>query len=79
MVLVVSSQPNKTFKFFLSQNYIKLESNPFRTRPLDFLVQNIELFTTPKSDRSCLLACMHDSFRNPLSCTRELDQALRLN
>ena len=42
--LVVSSQPNKT----LVQNCIRLEPGSFRTRLLDFLVQNLEPFTTPK-------------------------------
>ena len=45
MVLLVSSQPNKTLKF-LAQYCIKLEPNPFRARPLNILVQNLSLFIT---------------------------------
>ena len=47
MALVISLRPNKILKF-LAQNCIRLEPGPFRVWPLDFLVQNIELFTTPK-------------------------------
>ena len=46
MALVASSQPNKTLDI-LAQNYIRLEPSPFRSRPLDFLVQNFRPFTTP--------------------------------
>ena len=47
MALVTSLQPNKILKF-LAQNCIRLESGPFRAWSLDFLVQNIEPFNTPK-------------------------------
>jgi len=33
---------------FLVQNYIRLEPGFFRARPLDFLVQNVGPFTTPR-------------------------------
>jgi len=41
MALVASSQPKKTLKLFSSKLY------NIRARPLDFLVQNLELFTIP--------------------------------
>ena len=42
MALVASSQPNKSFKLFSSKLY------KIRVRPLNFLVQNLEPFTTPR-------------------------------
>ena len=46
MVLVDSSQHIKALKFFSSKLY-KIRALPFRTRSLDFLIQNFRLFTTP--------------------------------
>ena len=46
MIIVVSSQSNKLLSF-LAQNCIRLESNLFRIRLLDFLIQNIRPVTTP--------------------------------
>jgi len=42
MILVGSSRPNKTLKLFSSKLY------KIRNRSLDFLVQNIGPFTTPR-------------------------------
>jgi len=42
--LVVSSQPNKTLKLF------NLKLYKIRAQPLDFLVQNVGPFTTPRSN-----------------------------
>jgi len=42
MAQVASSKLNKTLKLFSSKLY------KIRVRPLDFLVQNLGLFTTPR-------------------------------
>ena len=44
MAIVASSQPNKILKFFSLKLY------KIRVRPLDFLGQNLEPFTTPMTD-----------------------------
>ena len=46
MSLVVFSQSNKIFKLFNLKLY-RLESGPFRTQSLDFLVQNFGPFIIP--------------------------------
>ena len=47
VVMGLSFHSSIRFLKFLVQNYIKLKSDLFRTRSLNFLVQNVGHFTTP--------------------------------
>ena len=51
MTLMSSLHPNKTLKLFSLKLY-KIKSGLFRTRPLNFLVQNFRSFATPGQNTS---------------------------